>query len=121
MTELNKEQFSQSTFNPVSFLNNCLKDEKQLEDLDVLAFKLTILKRNISSDIELSSSKIVKSYSGIEQDLLSYNNNVEHLNKRYTNIKTNQKNNNNSLSQLNKAILALKYINNLKHFLENKQ
>ena len=81
MTDLNKdkEQFSQPTFNPISFLNNCLKDEKQLEDLDVLSFRLTILKRNISSDIELSSSKIVKSYSGIEQELLSYNNNIENL------------------------------------------
>lgn len=122
MSEISKELFKSENFSITEFINKHVQNESQLEGLDVLTFKLSIIKKNYESDLEISSQKIMKSYLLFENDLASVNQNLELLSKKYRGIKENLGNLHNcDLNQLGNVVKIIKSNSNLRKVVENKE
>jgi hypothetical protein len=120
MTEINKDKFFQPNFCSMKYLDEFLSNDKQIEELDILAFKLKILHKDLDTNIQSNINNIIKDYTKLESDLSLYNSNIDNLHKRYTNLKKNR-NLINLLSKLNKVVLAIKFINNLKKLIDSRK
>ena len=65
--DLNRENFSNENFNPKDFLNNLfnknINNQNKSNDIDsdIFSFKLKILQREFSNEIDLNSNNVLKS------------------------------------------------------------
>ena len=71
---ISKDDFSNENFDAVNYLNNLLLKGKVITNSDLLSFKLKIIQREISSDIDLYSNNVVKSGATLQGDLKLVNN-----------------------------------------------
>ena len=77
--DLNRENFSNEIFNPKDFLNNLFNKNTNNQnknndiDSDIFSFKLKILQREFSNEIDLNSNNVLKSTKTIQDDLNSMN------------------------------------------------
>lgn len=67
--EINKEKFSSDDFKAKEYLNYLLGSSKENESSDILSFKLKIIQREFSNEIELNSNNVLKSRKTIGNDL----------------------------------------------------
>ena len=67
--EINKEKFSSNDFKTRDYLNYLLANSKENESSDILSFKLKIIQREFSNEIELNSNNVLKSSKTIGSDL----------------------------------------------------
>ena len=67
--EINKEKFSSDDFKTKEYLNYLLGSSKENESSDILSFKLKIIQREFSNEIELNSNNVLKSSKTIGNDL----------------------------------------------------
>ena len=67
--EINKEQFSNESFDPINYLNNLLMTGKPVTNTDLLSFKLKIIQKEINSEIDLYSNNVAKSGTTLQGDL----------------------------------------------------
>ena len=72
--KISKDDFSNENFDAVNYLNNLLLKGKVITNSDLLSFKLKIIQREISSDIDLYSNNVVKSGATLQGDLKLVNN-----------------------------------------------
>lgn len=114
-----KEIFNNSQFTVDGFINSYLTNDKQIDDIEILNFKINIINKNFQSEIDLNNTKLIKSFPLLEEDLINFSSHIDLMNKRYSGLKNNQKfKSSSSLAELSKAVLALKFINNLKKVIE---
>lgn len=118
--EINKESFKNTDFDPCNYINNFLQTEKNISELDVLTFKLKILQREFSNEMDLSVNNLVKLTGNVDNDLKTFSNNLELLNKRYYDIRKSNDIDSNDLDKLHKASALKKVNSNLKYCLERK-
>ncbi len=113
-----KDVFSSKDFTVDNFINSYLKNDKQIDDIEILNFKINIINKNFQSEIDLNNAKLIKAFPLIEDDLNNYSSHIDLMNKRYSALKSSQNIKNNSLTELTKAVTVLKSINNLKKVTE---
>ena len=113
-----KNFFTNKDFTVENFINSYLKYDKQIDDIEILNFKANTINKDLQSEIALNNAKLIKAFPSLEVDLNNYSSHIDLMNKKYSALKSNQNIKNNSLSDLTKAILALKFINNLKKVIE---
>ena len=71
--DINKDKFSVDNFKTKDYLNLLLAKTKENESSDILSFKLKIIQREFSNEIELNSNNVLKSSKTIGNDLLVVN------------------------------------------------
>ncbi len=118
--EINKERFNKLDYDPSLLINEFLQNGSGVGELDVLTFKLKILQREISNELEFSINNLIKSCSTAENDFKTFSSNIEHLNSRYYDIRKNKNIETNDLDKLNKASALQSVNSNLKFFLVKK-
>ena len=113
---INKDKFSNENFNSKEYLNTLLKQGIEGQ-YDLLSFKLKIIQREFSNDIDLNSNNVLKSGRTLENDLKIVNQFYSNIFKKVDSI-TNGKpitfitKKHESLLQGNKNIeKTIKYIN----------
>jgi len=103
--DLDREKFSKEMFNSKEFLNNMYNkslnnnnNKNNAMDSDIFSFKLKIIQREFSNEIDLNSNNVLKSTKTIQDDLNSINkiysvilNKMDNLLEK--NIKSNSKGN----------------------------
>ena len=67
--EINKEKFSSDNFKTKDYLNYLIGNSKESDSSDILSFKLKIIQREFSNEIELNSNNVLKSSKTIGNDL----------------------------------------------------
>jgi hypothetical protein len=78
--DLDREKFSKEMFNSKEFLNNMYNkslnnnnNKNNAMDSDIFSFKLKIIQREFSNEIDLNSNNVLKSTKTIQDDLNSIN------------------------------------------------
>ena len=71
---LNKDDFSNKSFDAANYLNKLFITGKAIPNSDLLSFKLKIIQREINSDIDMSSNSVIKSGPLLKDDLKLVNN-----------------------------------------------
>ena len=79
--DLDREKFSNEMFNSKEFLNNMYNkslnnnnnNKNNAMDSDIFSFKLKIIQREFSNEIDLNSNNVLKSTKTIQDDLNSIN------------------------------------------------
>lgn len=118
VNEVSKESFSEHSFSATKFLNTFLSNESKIGELDVLSFKLKIIQRDLSNDVDVTTSSIIKSFAGLHNDFKTLNLNVDSLSKRFSAI---PKTSSRSIDKITKAAIAVKFVNKLKYLVEAKK
>ena len=82
---INKDKFSNENFNSKEYLNNLLKQGIEGQS-DLLSFKLKIIQREFSNDIDLNSNNVLKSGKTLENDLKIVNQFYSNIYKKVDSI-----------------------------------
>ena len=82
---INKEKFSNENFNAKEYLNTLLKQGIEGQS-DLLSFKLKIIQREFSNDIDLNSNNVLKSGKTLENDLKIVNQFYSNIYKKVDSI-----------------------------------
>ncbi len=99
--EIKKENFTSDSFNPQNFLNSILKISSDAES-EIINFKLKILQREFSNELELNTNNLLKFSKILETDINQTNasNNISFQNFSQIN---NNKIDNKHLQEIEKA------------------
>ena len=120
MTELNinKDNFSNDNFNSKDYLNTILKQGIESQS-DLLSFKLKIIQRELSNDIDLNSNNVLKSGKTLENDLKIVNQFYSNVCKKVNNI-TNDKPETFLTKKQENLLLENKKIDKILNYLNSK-
>ncbi len=66
--DIKKENFAKENFSPINFLNEYLKRESESE---IFNFKLKIVQREFTNEVDLNFNNINKSFKNYSEDLKS--------------------------------------------------
>jgi hypothetical protein len=70
--EIKKENFTNENFNPQNFLNSILKSNNDAES-EIINFKLKILQREFSNELDLNTNNLLKFSKILESDIQQTN------------------------------------------------
>lgn len=70
--EIKKENFTNDNFNPQNFLNTLLKNSSDAES-EIINFKLKILQREFSNELDLNTNNLLKFSKILESDIAQTN------------------------------------------------
>lgn len=67
--DLNREKFSSDCFDLKQFLNSLYNSKANLNESDIVSFKLQVIQREISNEIEINSANVLRASKTIINDL----------------------------------------------------